>query len=68
LCQGDRTTLETCWKSYLGLVGSGVLAECADGVRQGRLLEVTFDGILLDQPDHGPIRLPPETILHLQQP
>jgi hypothetical protein len=67
LRQGERTTLEACWKWYLGLVGRDVVAECADGVRQGRLLEMDFDGVVLDQPGDGIIVLPPETILHIER-
>ena len=65
LCQGDRTTLQSRWKEYVGLLGKGVTAECTDGVRHGWLLDMTFDGVLLDQAADGPISLAPETILHL---
>jgi BirA family biotin operon repressor/biotin-[acetyl-CoA-carboxylase] ligase len=66
LCQGDRTTLETCWKRHLGVLGHEVVAECADGSRQGRILEMGFDGIVLDQGQEGIVLLPPETILHIE--
>jgi BirA family biotin operon repressor/biotin-[acetyl-CoA-carboxylase] ligase len=65
LCQGDQKALETRWNQHIGLLGQDVTAECADGVRRGRLLEMAFDGILLDQPDNGPVMLAPEMILHL---
>jgi BirA family biotin operon repressor/biotin-[acetyl-CoA-carboxylase] ligase len=67
LGRGERTTLEACWKWNLGLLGGDVVAECADGVRQGRLLEMDFDGIVLDQPGEGIIVLPPEVILHIDR-
>src|SRR5262249_39705724 len=66
LGRGERTALEACWKGHLGLLGEDVVAECADGVRQGRLLEVTFDGVVIDQGD-GPVLLAPEAIQHLSR-
>jgi BirA family biotin operon repressor/biotin-[acetyl-CoA-carboxylase] ligase len=66
LCRGERTVLEACWKLHLGLLGEDVVAECADGVRQGRLLEVAFDGVVLDGGD-GPVLLAPEAIQHLSR-
>jgi BirA family biotin operon repressor/biotin-[acetyl-CoA-carboxylase] ligase len=66
LCRGERTALEACWKQHLGLLGKDVVAECADGIRRGRLLEVAFDGVVLDQPG-GPLLLAPETIRHLSR-
>ena len=65
LCQGDHATLETSWKQHIGLVGQNVSAECTDGVRRGRLLEMGFDGILLDLVGGVPVMLAPESILHL---
>jgi BirA family biotin operon repressor/biotin-[acetyl-CoA-carboxylase] ligase len=67
MCQGDLATLEACWKWRLGLLGRDVVAECADGVRQGRLLEIGFSGIVLASPERGAIALPPEMILHLSR-
>ncbi len=64
LCDGDLATLEACWKWHLGLLGKDVRAECLDGERRGRLLEVAFDGVVLRQAD-GEWMLPPERILHL---
>ncbi len=67
LCRGERVVLEACWKWHLGLLGRDVYAECADGVRQGRLLEMGFDGIVVDSSHSGTVVLPPEAILHLER-
>jgi BirA family biotin operon repressor/biotin-[acetyl-CoA-carboxylase] ligase len=66
LCQGEWGTLEVRWKACLGLLGKDVMAEQAGGVRRGRLLEVTFAAIVLDQ-GGGPLVLAPETIQHLER-
>jgi BirA family biotin operon repressor/biotin-[acetyl-CoA-carboxylase] ligase len=67
LCRGEREGLEACWKGHLGLVGQDVYAECADGVHQGRLQAISFDGIVIDSPHSGTMVLPPEAILHLER-
>lgn len=48
LVAGDLSTLEESWRWRVGLVGQRVAVECADGVVRGRLLEMAFDGLLLD--------------------
>lgn len=65
LCQGDLDTLEARWKGYLGLLGSPVLAECADGMHHGRLMELSFRGVELVQPGGRSLTLTPERIWHL---
>jgi BirA family biotin operon repressor/biotin-[acetyl-CoA-carboxylase] ligase len=64
LCDGDLATLEACWKWHLGLLGKDVRAECLDGERRGRLLEIAFDGIVLRQAG-GERVIPPESVQHL---
>ncbi len=64
LCGGDLLALEACWKWRLGLLGKPVAAECADTTHHGRLRELAFDGVELETAA-GPLRLAPETILHL---
>jgi BirA family transcriptional regulator, biotin operon repressor / biotin---[acetyl-CoA-carboxylase] ligase len=64
LCAGDLATLEACWKRHLGLVGKNVCAECLDGERRGRLLELAFDGVVLQQAG-GECALAPEQVLHI---
>jgi BirA family transcriptional regulator, biotin operon repressor / biotin---[acetyl-CoA-carboxylase] ligase len=61
----DLATLEEKWRAGAGLLGRHVEAECADGVIRGRLLEMTFDGVLLDIGSE--IRLlAPEMVRHIQ--
>jgi BirA family biotin operon repressor/biotin-[acetyl-CoA-carboxylase] ligase len=66
LRQGDTATLEACWRWRLGLLGKQVTAECHDGTRQGRLVEVGWDGVCLEQPGGAVLRLVPETVRHLE--
>jgi BirA family biotin operon repressor/biotin-[acetyl-CoA-carboxylase] ligase len=61
LCQGDLAGLEACWKWRLGLLGKPVAAECRDRTHRGRLRDVTFEQVELDD-----IRLRPEEVLHLR--
>jgi BirA family biotin operon repressor/biotin-[acetyl-CoA-carboxylase] ligase len=64
LREGNQRTLEGKWKEHAGLVGCYVQAECVDGVVRGRLLDMGFDGVLLDIGRE--IRLlVPETVRHL---
>lgn len=65
LCQGDDATLEACWKWRLGLLGKHVRVECAEQEFQGRLVDLTWDGVELQIPDGGILRLPPERVRHL---
>jgi BirA family biotin operon repressor/biotin-[acetyl-CoA-carboxylase] ligase len=66
MCQGDQATLEARWKAQLGLLGQPVHAECHDGVREGRLCELAFSGLLLVSAEDEPIRLLPESVRHLR--
>jgi BirA family biotin operon repressor/biotin-[acetyl-CoA-carboxylase] ligase len=61
---GDVATLERKWKEYVALVGRYVQAECVDGVIRGRLLDMGFDGVLLDIGREIRV-LVPETVRHL---
>ena len=65
LIQGELATLETSWKSRLGLVGKHVVAECANGVHRGRLRELTFAGVELEQQEKPSLVLRPEQVQHL---
>jgi BirA family biotin operon repressor/biotin-[acetyl-CoA-carboxylase] ligase len=67
LCRGDAGTLEACWKWRLGLLGKQVMAECADENHRGRLREVTFAGLELEQRDGNVLRLAPEMVRHLEE-
>jgi BirA family biotin operon repressor/biotin-[acetyl-CoA-carboxylase] ligase len=66
LMQGDVGTLEACWQWRLGLLGKQVTAECHDGTRRGRLVEVGWEGVCLEQPGGEMVRLVPETVRHLE--
>jgi BirA family transcriptional regulator, biotin operon repressor / biotin---[acetyl-CoA-carboxylase] ligase len=66
LLEGDLTTLEAPWKRGVGLVGREVVIERYDGpVHRGRLLELGFDGIVLERPGTTPLVLAPETVRRL---
>jgi BirA family biotin operon repressor/biotin-[acetyl-CoA-carboxylase] ligase len=65
LLQGDRATLESCWKWRVGLLGKPVVAECHDGERRGRLRDMTWDGVVLEQQNGTLLCLQPETVRHL---
>jgi BirA family transcriptional regulator, biotin operon repressor / biotin---[acetyl-CoA-carboxylase] ligase len=65
LGRGDLATLEASWKWRLGLLGREVVAECADGLHRGRLRDLSWIEVELEQPDGTIERLRPETILHL---
>jgi BirA family transcriptional regulator, biotin operon repressor / biotin---[acetyl-CoA-carboxylase] ligase len=67
LLQGDTTTLEACWKWRVGLLGKRVTAECADGTEvHGRLREMAFAGLELEQTDGSMRMLVPEAVRHLR--
>ncbi len=67
LSQGELATLETCWKAHLGLHGKQVVAECAGAVHRGRLRELTFDAVVLEQPGRSALVLRPEQVQHLSR-
>jgi BirA family biotin operon repressor/biotin-[acetyl-CoA-carboxylase] ligase len=62
---GDLATLEACWKWRIGLLGRRVRAECPETRHTGRLLEMAWDGLLLEQ-DGELIHLQPEVVRHLE--
>jgi BirA family biotin operon repressor/biotin-[acetyl-CoA-carboxylase] ligase len=64
LCTGDLATLEACWKWHVGLLGRSVRAECADGCHEGRLRDLSFAGVELQQAG-GALVLAPEKVRHL---
>ena len=67
LLDGDLTTLETCWKRHVGLLGRDVIAERYDGpTHRGRLLELGFDGMQLEGPGSAALTLPPEMVRYLK--
>jgi BirA family biotin operon repressor/biotin-[acetyl-CoA-carboxylase] ligase len=62
---GGFATLESLWQWRLDLLGKPVRAECVDGRRHGRLVELGFGGLVLDD-DGQPILLMPESVKHLE--
>ncbi len=66
LVAGERVLLEADWKWRIGVLGKHVVADLADGETvAGRLLEMGFDGIEIDQGD-GVVRvLTPEFVRRL---
>jgi BirA family biotin operon repressor/biotin-[acetyl-CoA-carboxylase] ligase len=67
LLAGDWHTLEACWAWRIGLLGKNVVVECVDGWHAGRLVDLTFEGLELDQADQGRLVLQPERIKHLTE-
>jgi BirA family biotin operon repressor/biotin-[acetyl-CoA-carboxylase] ligase len=63
--RGDLTTLESAWRSHLGLLGKQVTAECHDGRHQGRLVELGWDGVVMELDGAELIRLSPESVRQL---
>jgi BirA family transcriptional regulator, biotin operon repressor / biotin---[acetyl-CoA-carboxylase] ligase len=68
LMRGDVASLESAWQWRVGLLGRPVVAELvAGGTASGRLRELAFSGVELEQTDGTPVRLTPEAIRHLRE-
>lgn len=66
LLAGERIPLEADWKWRIGLLGRHVVVETADGeFLTGRLLDMGFDGLELDQGDGAVRVLTPEFVRHV---
>lgn len=65
LRDGAYAALEAEWQAGLGLLGRPVRAECLAGTQHGLLRELTWDGLILEQPDGTVVRLAPESVRHL---
>jgi BirA family transcriptional regulator, biotin operon repressor / biotin---[acetyl-CoA-carboxylase] ligase len=65
MCRGDVSTLESCWSWRLGLLGRQVAAECAEATHHGRLVELGWEAVELEQADGTVLRLRPEGVRHL---
>ncbi len=61
---GDFDALEASWRERLGLLNKDVRAETHDGPVSGRLVDVTWDAVVIDGPG-GLMRLRPEAVRHL---
>jgi BirA family biotin operon repressor/biotin-[acetyl-CoA-carboxylase] ligase len=67
IISGDLATLEACWKWRIGLIGKQVLVECNDDDHQGRLREMTFDGLELELGNGKSLSLRPEMVQHIKE-
>src|SRR5271156_683923 len=61
LCSGDLATLEACWKWRVGLLGKNVCADCQGARHVGRLVEMAWDGLLIEQGGQV-VQLQPEMV------
>jgi BirA family biotin operon repressor/biotin-[acetyl-CoA-carboxylase] ligase len=65
LMRGELQALEERWQRHLGLVGKHVVAESSNQVHRGRLRDVRFDAVELEQPGKPDLTLCPEQVQHL---
>lgn len=65
LVEGDLGALESLWKSRLGLVGKSVIAEGIQRSYRGRLVDLTFDGLVLETGGGDLMQLAPQVVRHL---
>ncbi len=65
LLRGEQKLLEDRWQRHLGLVGKHVVAESSNQVHRGRLRDVRFDAVELEQPGKPDLTLCPEQVQHL---
>ncbi len=61
---GDLGTLESLWRTHLDLLGKDVCVELHDGIAEGKLAELTFEGLILSDGDE-PRQIVPEAIKHI---
>jgi BirA family biotin operon repressor/biotin-[acetyl-CoA-carboxylase] ligase len=64
LLQGDTATLEALWKTRLGLLGEQVVLETLNQKEEGRLLDITWEGLLLAQSGTA-VQILPEMVRHM---
>jgi len=62
LVNDDWGTLEARWKERFELLGESVLVETTSAPHRGRLLDATFNALLLDVGAANPLQLVPETV------
>jgi BirA family biotin operon repressor/biotin-[acetyl-CoA-carboxylase] ligase len=65
LYNGDLDRLQPIWNRRLGLLGKRVLVECHEGLHRGRLRELTWCALDLEQATGDLIRLVPESVRHI---
>lgn len=66
LCSGDLGTLEARWKWHSGLLGKTVAVECHDTEHTGRLLDMTWDAVVV-QTEESTRLIRPETVRHIRE-
>lgn len=66
LCAGDLATLEARWKWHAGLLGKTVAVECHDTEHEGRLVDMTWDAVVLQQPNETRM-IRPEAVRHIRE-
>src|SRR5262249_3903477 len=66
LSRGDLGSIESRWKWHAGLLGKAVTVECHDAEHEGRLMDMRFDAVILEQ--GGDTRTTrPESVRHLRE-
>jgi BirA family biotin operon repressor/biotin-[acetyl-CoA-carboxylase] ligase len=65
LVRGDIDTLEMLWKERVGLVGRHVVVETFDQIKEGRLLGLAWDGVLLEE-SSAIVHIAPEMVRHMR--
>lgn len=66
LCRGNLGTLEARWKWHSGLLGKTVVVECHDTELRGRLIDMTWDAVVL-QIEGNERLLRPEMVRHVRE-
>lgn len=64
-CRGNMADLEARWRFHSALLGRAVKVQTPTQALQGRLLNLSFDHLVLQPPEGGPIRILPEAVLQL---
>ncbi len=64
LLASNLEDVENSWKARLGLLGQEVVVELSQRTIRGRLLDVTWDGVLLQEGEEI-VRFAPELVRHL---
>lgn len=68
LIAGERIAVEADWKWRIGLLGRQVIIEHRDGeLTTGRLREMSFDGLEIENSDGFVRAIAPESVLHIRQ-
>jgi BirA family transcriptional regulator, biotin operon repressor / biotin---[acetyl-CoA-carboxylase] ligase len=66
LTRGDFAALEARWRERLGIVGRHVSVDAVNQTRRGRLLDVTFAHVSIEDDAGTIVRFAPEEVRHLE--